>query len=49
MLFKESTAIVGNTPIIELTHIEEEFDGKNVVVLFTDSGDRYLSTALFEK
>ena len=27
----------------------EEFEGKNVVVLFPDSGDRYLSTALFEK
>ncbi len=27
----------------------EEFEGKNVVVLFPDSGDRYLSTSLFEK
>ena len=29
--------------------IDPEFAGKNVVVLLPDSGDRYLSTALYEE
>ena len=27
----------------------EEYEGKNIVVLFPDTGDRYLSTPLFDK
>ena len=55
MLVKHAYELVGNTPLIELTSIEKNFTlleqnrDKNIVVLFPDSGDRYLWTPLFEE
>ena len=39
-VYNSITELIGKTPIIEL---------KNIVLVFPDSGDRYLSTSLYEE
>ena len=35
-------------PLARLSEVPEENQGKRIVVIFPDNGDRYLSTELYE-
>ena len=47
-IFLDNSQSIGNTPLIQINRLASGMENKTILVILPDSGERYLSTGLFQ-
>ena len=49
MIYQNVLEMIGNTPMIKINKISDKIKSGNIVTIFPDRGEKYLSTTLFDE